>query len=216
MDTYRYILRKHNISPKHKYVIDIPNMDRDGLADLFAELEFEKGVEVGVEKGRYSEVLLKANPNLHLSCVDPWSTLAYAPGIDAVDYEQPLWDKYYEETVYRLKPYAHRTTIIRDYSVRASQHFHDNSLDFVYIDGNHDFLNVTQDIDAWKKKIRPGGILSGHDYAYFSYKKHNHVKRVLEAYTRCYRMIPYFVVGAMEYHDGWKRDKYRSWFWVKR
>jgi hypothetical protein len=100
--------------------------------------------------------------------------------------------------------------------MNALKLFPDNSLDFVYIDGNHDFLNIIQDIDGWKKKVRPGGILSGHDYANFSFKKHNHVKRALDAYARSYRMIPFFIAGDYEVRDGEKRDKYRSWFWVKQ
>ena len=89
----------------------------------------------------------------------------------------------------------------------------DESLDFIYIDANHDFMNFTQDLHYWIKKVKMGGIVSGHDYTYFSYKKFNHVKRALIAYARCYRMIPVF--AAMFTADGLKRDKFRSWFWVK-
>jgi hypothetical protein len=188
-------------------------MGRDDMAKLFAELGFIEGVEVGVEKGLYSEVLLKANPNLHLSCIDPWLASAYEPGADAVDTDQKLYDDRYRETVERLSPYS--CNVYRKKSLDALNRFADNSLDFVYIDANHDFPNFINDLHQWKKKVRVGGIVSGHDYAYFSYKKFNHVRRALEAYTRCYRMRPYFVVGASEYKEGTTRDQFRSWFWVK-
>jgi hypothetical protein len=66
------------------------------------------------------------------------------------------------------------------------------------------------------KKIKIGGIMSGHDYAVYSYRKFNHVKRALDAYARCYRMIPFFVIGGQEYENGLVRDKFRSWMYVKR
>lgn len=217
IDTFKYIVDKYKIHVGSNYIIDIPNIGRDDLAKLYEELGFTKGVEVGVELGLYSEVLLKANPKLKLSCVDPWSAGAYEPNIHAVDKEQIKYDERYKECIERLSPYFEesRVEIIRQPSLGALKEFEDNSLDFVYIDANHDFVNFTNDIHNWVKKVKIGGIIAGHDYAIFSYKKHNHVKRALDAYSRCYRMIPFFVAGAMEYEEGKTRDKYRSWFWVK-
>ena len=40
----------------------------------------------------------------------------------------------------------------------------DNCLDFVFIDASHDYQSVVQDIQAWLPKVKPGGILAGHDY----------------------------------------------------
>lgn len=40
----------------------------------------------------------------------------------------------------------------------------DQSLDWVYIDADHHYEPVCQDIDAWLPKIKPGGVISGHDY----------------------------------------------------
>jgi hypothetical protein len=213
VNALEYILNKYKINIDRQYIVDIPNMGRNDLATLFKELGFTKGAEIGVELGIYSEVLCKANPELKLYCVDPWSTFAYEPGIDGIDLEQQKYDKRYEETVKRLAPY--NATIIRKPSLNALVDFEDNSLDFVYIDANHDFPNFINDLHQWSKKVRPGGIVAGHDYALFSYKKHNHVKRALDAYARCYRMIPLFIIGRFEQIKGETRDRYRSWMWVK-
>ena len=48
--------------------------------------------------------------------------------------------------------------------MEAVKQFKDGSLDFVYIDGNHTFEYVINDIAEWSKKVRKGGIISGHDY----------------------------------------------------
>jgi hypothetical protein len=189
-------------------------MGRNNLAELFAELKFKKGVEVGVDRGEFSEVICKANPQTQVFGVDPWFPDAYEPNT-YVDEEQPYFDQCYKETSERLAPYKNYT-IIRKTSVEALKDFKDGSLDFVYIDANHDFVNVAQDVHYWKAKLKKGGILSGHDFAYFSSGKFNHVKRVLEVYMRCYRMIPLFIAGSYEVRPGEIRDKYRSWFWVKK
>lgn len=42
--------------------------------------------------------------------------------------------------------------------------FKDESLDFVYIDGNHSFQHVVNDLCEWEKKVKVGGIVAGHDY----------------------------------------------------
>jgi len=49
-------------------------------------------------------------------------------------------------------------------SISASKIFDDKSLDFVFIDADHAFVNVSLDILAWKPKVKIDGILSGHDY----------------------------------------------------
>ena len=213
VNAFDYIIKKYNINVGRQYLIDVEGMVGSvELAKLFAELGFKKGVEIGVDRGEYSEILLKNNPDLHLYSVDPWSAGEYEPGLSGVNEQQAYFDGCYEETVKRLAPYKN-CAIVRKTSMDALADFEDNSLDFVYIDANHDFLNFTMDLHYWMKKVKPGGIISGHDYAYYSYRKFNHVKRALIAYARCYRMIPVF--AAMYDGKGLKRDRYRSWFYVK-
>ena len=212
MDTFQYIIDKYKITVGKQHIIDIPDMGRIELAGLFAELGFNLGAEIGVEKGRYSEVLCMANPNLHLHSIDPWINTAYEQGIPD---GQASFSTAFEITKRRLAPYPN-CHIVRKTSSDALDDFEDNSLDFVYIDANHDFPNFTFDLHNWLKKIKEGGIMSGHDYQVMSYKRFNHVKRALDAYTRSYRMIPFFVVGDFEVKPGLIRDKWRSWFWVKK
>lgn len=212
-DTFNYIVNKYKINVGRQYLIDVEQMQGSAdLSKLFAELKFNKGAEIGTDQGLYAEVLCQDNPNLELICVDPWMSAAYEEGRSGVVEPQDYFNDRYEETAERLKPY--NCKLIRKTSMDALADVEDNSLDFVYIDANHDFVNFTLDLHNWIKKVRPGGIVSGHDYAYYSYKKFNHVKRALIAYARCYRMIPVFAV--MYVSDGLRRDRYRSWFWVKQ
>ncbi|WP_197231395.1 class I SAM-dependent methyltransferase [Novipirellula artificiosorum] len=49
-------------------------------------------------------------------------------------------------------------------STKATRCFEDGELDFVFIDGDHSYQSVKADLTAWHPKLRPGGILLGHDY----------------------------------------------------
>ena len=58
-------------------------------------------------------------------------------------------------------------TAHRALSVEAAKEFADESLDFIYIDATHTFEAVSQDLLAWWPKLKPGGLMAGHDYPYF-------------------------------------------------
>lgn len=189
---------------------DIPNVGRDQLAQLFADLNFTRGVEVGTQVGYYAETLCKANPQLHLTCVDPYT--AYS-GYREHKSQRRL-NEFYEEAQRRLHPY--HVDFLRYTSTAASVNFKNNSLDFVYIDGNHALMWVVQDLQHWVPKVRKGGIVAGHDYirrVETGYAMH--VVQALYAWTDAYGVDPWFVVGRKAIVEGEIRDRPRSWFWVK-
>lgn len=63
-------------------------------------------------------------------------------------------------------------------SLEAVKAFDDGSLDLVFIDGSHLEPDVRDDITAWRPKVRPGGLLSGHDYGW---SDHPGVKAAVDA-----------------------------------
>lgn len=214
MDTLKYILEKYNLKNEEQKVIEISNIGRDQVATLFSELGYRNGLEVGVFKGKFSEVLCKENPKAQVYGIDPWLLSAHPTGVFVNGETQYYFDKCYNETIQRMKPYKNYQ-IIKEYSVEAAKKFGDGSLDFIYIDAGHDFLNFTQDLGYWLPKIRKGGIMSGHDFAYYPFDKYIHVKSVLLTYCACYHIKPIFVAGAEAKISGTIRDRYRSWFFVK-
>jgi predicted O-methyltransferase YrrM len=213
MNILEHILKKYKLTfdDKTPMPIEIPNVGRDNLSSLFHEIGFKVGVEIGVLAGEYSEVLCQANPGLKLYGIDPYEAHAGYPN----HAWQSSLDKYYEEAKARLAPYKNYE-FVKKYSLDAAGDFADNSLDFVYIDGNHDFYNVTADITFWTPKVRPGGIISGHDY--FDHKGASgiHVYQVVNAYTEAYGIRPWFALLKSIPAEGQQPNEDRSWLWVKQ
>lgn len=63
------------------------------------------------------------------------------------------------------KPGTPRVGIHATGSVAASKRILGGSLDLVFIDGAHDYESVSQDLKAWWPKLRPGGVMAGHDFS---------------------------------------------------
>lgn len=201
-----YIGRQWPHSP-----VEIPDVGRDDLAVYFAEQGYTQGVEVGTEYGEYAEVLCQANPQLHLTCVDPYTSYS-----DYRDHKsQVKLDAMYEQAQRRLRPY--NVDFLRLFSTAAAASFKNESLDFVYLDGNHSLPYVIADLHAWTPKVRRGGIISGHDFI----RRNNrlryqcHVVEAVYAWTQAYMIDKWFVVGRKNQVEGEKRDAIRSWFWIK-
>ncbi len=130
---------------------------REDLARYFAELGFKVGAEIGVLRGDYSEVLCGANPGVKLFCIDSW-------GIGENrrrEYHLGMYERA------KIKLSLYNTKLIYKLSMEAIKEFEDESLDFVYIDANHSSEFVREDVWGWSKKVRKGGIVSGHDYNLF-------------------------------------------------
>lgn len=207
INTLEIILAKFNLDPHADYSkghlpLNLTYFTREKLAELFAELGFENGAEVGVERGLYSEVLCKANPKLYLQCVDPWQT--YRDYREHVT--QSKLDEIEADARARLKPY--NVEFIKQFSMDAVKAFELDCLDFVYIDGNHQLEWVAPDIREWAKRVRPGGIVAGHDYfepknnAVMKYA----VKTAVRQYTEEHHIAPWFITRG---------DRPSTWFWVK-
>ena len=165
--------------------------DRRILIQKFGEKGLTEGAEIGVDRGRFSEFMFKMIPGLHLTCVDPWEL--HFRG-----------QSRYESTVRRLAP--HNATIIRKFSMDALSDVPDNSLDFVYIDANHTFDYVMQDIIEWSKKVKFGGVIAGHDYYRF---RNAGVVAAVDVYTRMHGIEEWFVTDEKMPSFFWLRDKRR-------
>jgi len=122
------------------------------------------GVEVGVRKGNYSEYLLETWKGETLYSVDPWMYFDDGKYIDGSNVGQKRQDEIFLEATRKLARYKNRSKIMRGTSTDAAQKFDNASLDFVYLDAQHHYEAVKEDIETWLPNIRSGGVISGDDY----------------------------------------------------
>lgn len=207
--TLEYIRDKYDLDLS-KSPVEIPNTGRRQLAELFGELKYQYGVEIGVAHGKFSDVMVQSNPHLKKL----W-------GIDPYVFHKGYADYTHRETFLLLKKDAHNLLdkyknyrFVEEFSVEASKDFDDGTLDFVYIDGDHCFESVVADIAAWLPKIRKGGIISGDDYFHGKGHSKMHVMEAVQGYTKAYNIKPWFVLGRQAKIPGEIRDSGRSWLWV--
>lgn len=172
--------------------IRIPNMKRSELALIFRALGFKRGAEIGVRKGDFSLVFCKRIPDLELLCVDIWDAYYHFSADSGAEH--------YEIAKERLGKY--NATLIKKPGQVAALDVEDESLDFVYIDADHRFDYVMEDIITWSRKVRPGGIVSGHDYWRF---RNGGVVPAVDTYTHEHRIYDWYITD----------EKHASFFWVR-
>ncbi len=188
---------------------EIPDCTRDDLPQFFVEMGYKVGAEIGVDRGEFSEKFCKAGLKLH--AIDPWQY-----DNDYQDrHSQKKLDSLYEHTKKVLSPY--RASVIRKTSMEALEDFANESLDFVYIDANHQLKYVIEDLVEWSKKVKRGGCICGHDYIYTNPRTQAgicHVIYAVNAFTQAYGIKNWYILGRKEASLGEKRDKWRSWMWI--
>lgn len=135
---------------------------RTGLPGLLAVMGARVGVEVGVQCGEFSAFLLENWPG-QLYLVDSWEHQA-SGYIDVANVSNAEHEANYEATLEAMRPFEGRYGIIRGCSVCAAGFFEDGTLDFVHLDANHSYEAVSEDLAAWLPKLRPGGLMCGHDF----------------------------------------------------
>ena len=124
--------------------------------------------EIGVWKGDFSRKILRYTQPKRLHLIDPWKFQPEFPnrwfgGKRAKG--QADMDQIYESVRKRFAD-APSVSILRDFSDQALARFEDESLDWVYLDGNHAYDHVRKDLSLALAKVRPGGFITGDDYTW--------------------------------------------------
>jgi hypothetical protein len=124
-------------------------------------------VEVGSWYGRsaaYMAVeIVNSRKHIDFYCVDTWTGSGDLPWMAA--HLAPKGGSalpYFQENM-RSGGVLDRIKIIPRASVSAAELFPNDSIDFVMIDGAHDYASVRDDVRAWITKVKPGGVIAGDD-----------------------------------------------------
>lgn len=117
--------------------------------------------EIGVMHGGYAQLVLKDWKGKRYYMVDLWGRQdkeVYRERTDGIDYEAKYRD------CAAIADRDLRVQILRGMSTEMAVNVPDGTLDWVWIDANHSYRAVLEDMDAWYPKVKSGGLFSGHDY----------------------------------------------------
>lgn len=115
----------------------------------------KKMVEIGCFAGDSTEIFCNAFKKV--TTIDPW-TSGIGDVTDRCDMQEV-----YEGVLERFKD-TENIKIIKGFSFDIVEKVKDNSLDMIYVDGAHDYANVSRDLKQWIPKVKKGGVIAGHDY----------------------------------------------------
>lgn len=131
-------------------------------AGLARERKWETMVEVGCAYGK-SLIFLAQNLALpvDLHAVDHFQG---SEGEEAGRYSSEM-EQEFQDNIQRCLGGGGVRAHVKN-SVEGAADFSDQSVDFVFLDAGHSEADLRADIAAWWPKIKPGGVLAGHDYAH--------------------------------------------------
>ena len=126
-------------------------LDREELLELMPK----NGVvaELGVNKGEFSEKILSICQPQKLHLVDIWGSERYNQDI------RKSVEKKFEKEIS-----AGKVEINLGLSSDVVEKFSDNYFDWIYVDTDHTYQTTKAELEKYQSKIKPGGIIAGHDY----------------------------------------------------
>lgn len=124
--------------------------------------------EIRVAEGLFSRDMLEWGIEL-LFCVDNWG---HIPGTKGDGNNPTEWhERNRQQAMERLKPWDEKDKVIylQGFSREMCQRVNDGILGLLYLDGDHSYDGVMQDLKSWYEKVAPGGIIAGHDFINANY-----------------------------------------------
>lgn len=133
------------------------------LYDLLADKQQLVGLEIGVERGGTTCMLLDNLNIKHLYGIDPYIGYEDLDGnYKRTQHEADIIKKEFVEKISKYTNY----TLLNNTSDACTGLIPNDSLDFIFIDGHHSYNQCSKDIKNYYPKIKTGGLISGHDYNY--------------------------------------------------
>jgi Methyltransferase domain len=149
--------------------------------------------EVGTWRGDFAAVILRERNPRRLFLVDPWEhrgEWAYEQASygGRMDGGQRALDEMHAGVLERFAAEIEeqRVTVLRQRSTDAAAGLADESLDWVYIDGDHSYEGVRDDLEAFHRTVKPGGLIAGDDYGHVGSWFEDGVTRAVDEFkSRC-------------------------------
>jgi predicted O-methyltransferase YrrM len=122
-------------------------------------------IEIGSYCGESGEIIAGIFPNSTLNCVDPWEKYTeddYTWDLDEQEAELNQAEQIFDSVLARCPNMRKNKMPSAQYVASLAP----ESIDFVYIDGNHQYSSVKEDLTNYFEKVKVGGIIAGHDYPF--------------------------------------------------
>lgn len=140
------------------------------FSSLIKEYNACATAEVGCGYGQHSKQILRDTSVLKHYMIDQYKFYpndGFSEGIKSISSSQTLDEKFDDFCTIvqnQVAEFGNRCEFIRKSSVEAANDISDNSLDAVFVDANHEFKYVLEDLYAWWNKVKSGGVMAGDDY----------------------------------------------------
>lgn len=135
-----------------------PWLNEQGLTGL--------AVEIGTHRGEFAKQFLRMWQGEKLFCIDPYLS-GYDPNDPASlgDRGEDMKDAMRKLRCFGVNTPNGRAVLLETtgHKAASSSLFESASLDFVYVDGCHQYASVLEDLMDWWSFLRSGGVLAGHD-----------------------------------------------------
>lgn len=121
-------------------------------------------VELGAWKGQsavyMAEEIKSSGKKINFYAIDTFEGTPYEHDNDKDVINKTLYQTY----IKNIEPVKNYIKTIKGNSNEVHSQFLDNSIDFLFIDADHTYAGVKNDLKNWFPKIKIGGIIAGHDY----------------------------------------------------
>jgi hypothetical protein len=131
---------------------------------LINDFNLKRIAELGVFRGDFAKEILERCPSVEeYTMIDPWRNLS--------DWNKPankdndVFEVYYQESIQKTDFAKEKRRVLRGKTTEVIDQIDDNSLDFVYIDGDHTLKGITIDLIAVWPKIKENGFIIGDDFS---------------------------------------------------
>jgi hypothetical protein len=137
------------------------------FSTVINENNYKNVAEIGIGYGFHAEEILKNTNIKQLYLVDPMK-MYESEKLSGFAYDVETnggFEELVKKIINHLKLFKNKYTWFRKPSVEIFEsEIPNGSLDAVFLDGDHTYEAVKQDLPFWWKKIRTGGRLLGDDY----------------------------------------------------
>lgn len=117
-------------------------------------------VEIGVRFGFNAEYVLSNFDIDKIYLIDPYCELPYRRDI----FSKKQVESYKSEAYKRLEKFKEKCIWLKDYSQNVFNQISDESIDVLYVDGDHHYKAVSQDLSLYYPKVKKNGLIIGDDY----------------------------------------------------